>query len=268
MSSFHWNAPTNTVPAGGSRSALTHGDWVRAINRSQHSSTGRKRLVMARCGIVRAPLRARRYPARVRGAPAIPELGPEVPRRGGALLRAVGRSALALLGWRVLGRFPNVPKAVILVAPHTSNWDFVIAIATAFALGLRVHYLGKHSLFRFPLGAFLRATGGIPVDREAAEGVAVRAVERIRSEERLFLAIAPEGTRRRVEQWKSGYHRIATRAGVPILPVAFDYSRKSVVLLDLFAPTGDHARDEGALRALFKAEMARHPEAYSDSAGG
>jgi len=201
----------------------------------------------------------------MRGAPAIPELGAQVPRRGGALLRVIGRAALALLDWRVVGRFPNVAKCVIIVAPHTSNWDFVVGIATVFALGLRVHYLGKHTLFRFPLGAFVRATGGIPVDRDAAEGIVPRVVERLRSEERILLAIAPEGTRRRVEQWKSGYYRIAVGAGVPIFPVAFDYPRRSVVFMELFAPTGDHERDEAALRALFRAEMARHPAAYSGS---
>jgi 1-acyl-sn-glycerol-3-phosphate acyltransferase len=194
----------------------------------------------------------------------IPELGAQVPQRAGTLLRALGRAVLALLGWRVVGRFPDVPKCVIVVAPHTSNWDFVIGIATVFALGLRVRYLGKHTLFRFPFGALLRATGGIPVDRSAAEGVVGRAVEKVKSEERIFLAIAPEGTRKRVEQWKSGYHRIATGAGVGILPVALDYSRKAVVLMELFQPTGAHDEDEAALRALFRAEMARHPEAYHE----
>jgi 1-acyl-sn-glycerol-3-phosphate acyltransferase len=194
----------------------------------------------------------------------IPELGAQVPQRAGALLRALGRAVLGLLGWRVVGRFPDVPKSVIVVAPHTSNWDFVVGIATVFALGLRVRYLGKHTLFRFPFGALLRATGGIPVDRSAAEGVVFRAVEKVKSEERIFLAIAPEGTRTRVEQWKSGYHRIATGAGVPILPVALDYSRKAVVLMELFQPTGAHDKDEAALRALFKAGMARHPDAYHE----
>jgi 1-acyl-sn-glycerol-3-phosphate acyltransferase len=194
----------------------------------------------------------------------IPELGAQVPQRAGALLRALGRAVLGLLGWRVLGRFPDVPKCVIIVAPHTSNWDFVIGIATVFALGLRIRYLGKHTLFRFPFGALLRATGGIPVDRNAAEGVVGRAVEKVNSEERIFLAIAPEGTRTRVEQWKSGYYRIATGARVPILPAALDYPRRAVVLMEQFQPTGDHARDETALRALFRAEMARHPEAYHE----
>jgi 1-acyl-sn-glycerol-3-phosphate acyltransferase len=192
----------------------------------------------------------------------IPELGPEVPRRGGALLRGLGRAGLALLGWRVEGRFPDVPKCVLIVAPHTSNWDFVVGVATMFALRLRISYLAKHSLFRFPLGWFVRATGGIPVQRDAAEGVVERVVELVRREPRIFLGVAPEGTRKRVEHWKSGYHRIATGAGVPIFPVAFDYSRRTVALLEPFQPGGDLATDEARVRALFRADMARHPEAY------
>jgi 1-acyl-sn-glycerol-3-phosphate acyltransferase len=194
----------------------------------------------------------------------IPQLGPEVPRRASLLLRGAGRAALALLGWRIEGRIPNVPRCVIVVAPHTSNWDFVVGIAAVFALGLRVSYLGKHSLFRGPLGWFLRATGGIPVDRGAAQGVVERAVEQVRRSPRIFLALSPEGTRKRVPGWKSGYHRIATAAGVPILPVALDYPRKAVVLMELFAPGGELVRDEAALRALFSSRMARHPEGYQD----
>lgn len=194
----------------------------------------------------------------------IPALGDQVPQRGSPLLRVLGRAALALLGWRIEGRIPDLAKCVIIVAPHTSNWDFVIGIATLFALGLRVSYLGKHSLFRGPLGWFLRATGGIPVDRRAAVGVVERAVELVRRSERIFLALSPEGTRKRVESWRSGYYRIAIGAGVPIFPVALDYSRKAVVLRELFSPSGDHERDEAALRALFAARMARHPESYQD----
>jgi len=194
----------------------------------------------------------------------IPELGAEVPQRRSRLLRGLGRAVLAILGWRVLGQFPNVPKCVIIVAPHTSNWDFVVGIATLFALSLRASYLGKHSLFRGPFGALVRATGGIPVDRESPLGIVERAIELVRGSDRIFLALSPEGTRQRVESWKSGYYRIAVGAGVPILPVAFDYPRKAVVLLPLFVPSGDYARDEAALRALFSARMARRPEGYHE----
>jgi 1-acyl-sn-glycerol-3-phosphate acyltransferase len=194
----------------------------------------------------------------------VPELGAEVPQRRSRLLHRLGRAVLALMGWRIEGQFPNVPKCVIIIAPHTSNWDFVVGIATLFALGLRASYLGKHSLFRGPFGALVRATGGIPVDRGAPLGVVDSAVELVRRSERIFLALSPEGTRQRVESWKSGYYRIAVGAGVPVLPVALDYPRKALVLLPLFMPSGHYERDETALRALFSARMAQRPEAYHE----
>jgi 1-acyl-sn-glycerol-3-phosphate acyltransferase len=197
--------------------------------------------------------------------PGAPEPGAQVPRRDSAFLRGLGRAALALAGWRIEGELPNVPKCVIIVAPHTSNWDFVVGIAALFALSLRASYLAKHTLFRGPLGALLRATGGMPVDRDAPLGVVERAIELVRGSERIFLAIAPEGTRTRVDSWKSGYYRVAAGAGVPIVPVAFDYASKAVRLLPPFQPSGDYERDEAALRALFAARMARRPERYADA---
>jgi 1-acyl-sn-glycerol-3-phosphate acyltransferase len=204
-----------------------------------------------------------RYPApRAALLLSIPPLGDQVPRWGNALLRGLGRGALSLAGWRIEGAVPDVPKCVLIVAPHTSNWDFVVGIAALFALGFRATYLGKHTLFRGPLGWFVRWTGGIPVDRHAADGVVESALERVRTSDRIFLTLAPEGTRKKVERWKSGYYRIAAGAGIPIFPVAFDYSRKRVALLPLFAPSGDHERDEAALRGLYTPAMARRPDGY------
>src|SRR5687768_3780626 len=162
---------------------------------------------------------------------SIPALGPEVPSRGGGVMRILGRAILAALGWRLEGEIPNVPRCVVIIAPHTSNWDFVIGLATLLALDLRVTWLGKHQIFRGPLGPLWRALGGVAVDRSAAHGVVERAVAVLAPPHSTFLAVAPEGTRRKVEQWKSGFWRIARAAGVPILPVAFDYrrDRKSVV---------------------------------------
>jgi 1-acyl-sn-glycerol-3-phosphate acyltransferase len=192
----------------------------------------------------------------------VPPLGDRVPRWGNALLRAIGRAALSVSGWRIEGTVPNVPKCVLIVAPHTSNLDFVVGIAALFALGFRATYLGKHTLFRGPLAWFMRWTGGIPVDRAAAGGVVEDALGLVRRSERIFLTVAPEGTRRKVARWKSGYYRIAAGAGVPILPVALDYSRRVVALLPLFTPTGRHEEDEAVLRALYSPAMARHPGTY------
>ncbi len=188
-----------------------------------------------------------------------PPLGPAVPSRGNWLSRGVGRAFLAAIGWRFIGEVPNLPRVVLVVAPHTSNWDFPVGIAAMLALGLDARWIGKDTLFRPPLGPLLRFLGGIPVDRSAPEGVVADAARRLRTEDRLFLTLSPEGTRRKVERWKTGFHRMARQAGVPVWPVAFDYSRKAVVLFPVFTPTDDVEADVRALRSLFTPAMARYP---------
>src|SRR6185503_1076937 len=139
----------------------------------------------------------------------LPILGPELPRSGGPISRALGRWVLAAMGWRVEGDIPNIPKLVIIAAPHTSNWDFVVGIAAKSALGLRVTFLGKDSLFRFPLGVLMRAWGGIPVDRGESHDVVSDIVAEFARRDRLVLALAPEGTRKRVDRWRTGFYHIA-----------------------------------------------------------
>lgn len=192
----------------------------------------------------------------------VPEAGEAVPRRRGRLLAALGRLSLSALGWRIEGELPNVPKCVIIIAPHTSNWDFVLAMATILALGVRVDWLGKDRIFRGPFVPLLRWLGGIPIDRGAPEGVVDRTVELFRARDRLFLGLSPEGTRKRVERWKSGFYRIAHGAGVPIFPVSLDHSVRVVGLRPLFAPTGDLDADVDLLRSHFTRAMARRPESY------
>jgi 1-acyl-sn-glycerol-3-phosphate acyltransferase len=200
------------------------------------------------------------------GVISVPALGPAVPRRGNRLTRELGRFTLWLLGWRIEGAVPDRAQAVTIVAPHTSNWDFVVGLAVDFALDLRVRFLGKDALFRPPFGWFMRWVGGIPVDRTAPEGVVDAATASFRDSPRLFLAIAPEGTRGRVDRWKTGFWRIARTAGVPIWPVALDWSRKVVRLDPPFETSEDLEADLRALQSRFSAAMARHPEGYGVSA--
>ena len=192
----------------------------------------------------------------------IPVLGPAVPSRGDGVLRIAGRAGLALLGWRLEGEIPNVPRCVVIIAPHTSNWDFVIGLATLLALDLRVTWLGKHQIFRGPFGLLWRRLGGVAVDRLAPDGVVEQAAAVLAPTRSVFLAMAPEGTRRKVERWKSGFWRIARAAGVPIFPVAFDYRRRAVVFGALYTPTSDYETDLAALQERFSAEMARNPRDY------
>lgn len=192
----------------------------------------------------------------------IPALGPAVPKRGGTVLRVLGRAALSALRWRIEGAVPDLPRCVIIVAPHTSNWDFVIGLATMLALGLRVTWLGKHQIFRGPFGLLWHRLGGVPVDRSAPEGVAEQAARVLAPPHATFLAVAPEGTRRKVERWKSGFWRIARASGTPIFPVALDYRRRAVVLGQPYSPTADYASDLAALQSRFRADMARNPANY------
>ena len=169
----------------------------------------------------------------------------------GGLGRTLGRAYLHLAGWRIEGAFPQGSKFVAIVAPHTSNWDFPLGIAVVFALELRVSWLGKHSLFNTPLKGFFRWLGGIPVDRRASHGVVGACVKAFEAAPALLLALAPEGTRKGVSRWKSGFHAIAAGAGVPILPVAFDYRDHVVRLLSLFRPSGNLDLDLPQIQALF-----------------
>lgn len=176
----------------------------------------------------------------------------------------LGRLLLRLIGWRISGALPGDPRYVLIVAPHTSNWDFFVGLFAKWALGLDAAFIGKHTLFRGPVGWALRALGGIPVDRTRPEGTVEDVVTRARAASSFVLAITPEGTRKRSEGWKTGFHRIALAAGIPILPVAFDWSTRTVALGTLFHPTADAAADIRALRLLFTRRMARHPELFAD----
>lgn len=192
--------------------------------------------------------------------PVLPATG-EAPRRGNWFTRWGGRTVLRLLGWRVVGWRPDLPKFVAIGAPHTSNWDGVIAFALLHALGLRVHVMAKDSLFRPPLGPLMRWLGAIAIDRSAPNGVVGQMVTEFASVDRMAVVLAPEGTRRKVEKWRSGFYRIAHAAGVPIILGYVNYPARVVGLSEPFWPTGDYEADLATIQAFY-AEHAegRHPE--------
>jgi 1-acyl-sn-glycerol-3-phosphate acyltransferase len=158
---------------------------------------------------------------------------------------------LAAIGWKVEGEVPNLPKLVIGVAPHTSNWDFVVGVAAMFALDLRIEFLGKHTLFRGPLGAFMRWIGGIPVDRSNPQGVVDEAIAAFGRVEQRVLAIAPQGTRKRGARFKSGFLRIARGAGVPVVLAALDYGEHCVRFGPTFMPGADIETERARAEAHF-----------------
>lgn len=182
---------------------------------------------------------------------AWPVLGDRIPLRGNGFTRAFGHFLLRLLGWRVEGEIPNLPKFVIAVAPHTSNWDFVVGLAAMFALDLRIGYLSKHTLFRWPFGGLMRWTGAIPVDRSSPHGVVAESVAAFSKVDRRILAIAPEGTRSRVRQFKSGFLQIARGAQVPVVLASLDWAAKVVRLGPAFEPGEDVEADRRRTEAFF-----------------
>ena len=169
----------------------------------------------------------------------------------GFFWKAMGRTYLRLAGWRIEGAFPVQPRVVCIVAPHTSNWDFLLGVAIVFAVELRVSWLGKHALFRPPFRSFLRWLGGIPVDRRASHGVVGECARAFAAAPALMLALAPEGTRKGVSQWKTGFYQIAVKAGVPIFPVGFDYRDHVIRLMPLFTLGGDLDSDLRRIQSLF-----------------
>lgn len=180
-------------------------------------------------------------------------VGASIPRRGSAPMRAFGRMVLALMRFDVEGEIPDVPKLVVSAAPHTSNWDFVVGMGTMFALDLRLNFLGKHTIFLPPFGAIVRWMGGIPVDRTSSHGVVGDAVQAFAANERLMLAIAPEGTRKRVAHFKSGFLHIAREANVPLLLAAFDWRARCVRFGPLFEWSDDTAADLARIEAFYAA---------------
>jgi len=189
----------------------------------------------------------------------VPQLDPKVPSRGNAFTRTLGRTALNLAGWRMEGALPPLPKFVVIVAPHTSNWDFFVGIAAVYALGIRISFLGKDSLFRGPLGPMMRWLGGIAVDRSVSRDRVAEMVDVFRNRDRLVVGLTPEGTRKKVPDWKTGFYHVARGANVPVVPVAFDYSQKKIIFFSAFTPSGDAKRDIEFLKGLFRPAMAQRP---------
>lgn len=144
------------------------------------------------------------------------------------MLRSLARFILRIDGWTLVGEVPPLSKAVFIAAPHTSNWDGFWLLVCKIALGVRVRFLAKHTLFWWPLGPLLRALGAIPVERSKRGAHVQRLVDLFATSERLFLAIAPEGTRKWSPHWRSGFLQIAQAAGVPIVMTFIDYEKRRV----------------------------------------
>ena len=190
----------------------------------------------------------------------IQDIGNHVPRRGNSFSRKFAQWSMKLFGWSIQGELPNLSKFIIVGAPHTSNWDFILVIATAAALNVRISWMAKHSLFRGPMGPVFRWMGGIAVDRKAAGGVVGDSVNTFNKTEKLILCITPEGTRGKVTTWKSGFYRIAQNAEIPILLASFDYGKKVVGLGPVYRPSGDFDADLVEIKKHYEDVQAKHPK--------
>ena len=179
-------------------------------------------------------------------------VGPVHPRAGGAFTRWLGRAMLALMGWKIGGNLPDVPKAILVGAPHTSNNDLSLAIAMRLATGLDYNFMMKREAFRWPLGPLWKSLGGVPIDRSASRDRIQQTADWFDSRERAYLGITPEGTRSRVDRWKTGYLRIAQAADIPVMIAGVDGARKTLVFDRLWPLTGDIDADNTAIRSYVR----------------
>jgi 1-acyl-sn-glycerol-3-phosphate acyltransferase len=191
-----------------------------------------------------------------------PALPSSIPRRGNAFTRGIARGLMRLLGWRFDGSFPDLPKMVVIVAPHTSNWDFCVGVMAMFALGFRGTFLGKHTLFRWPFGIVMRWLGGIPVNRSSSHNVVEQVTAHFAARKAMLLALSPEGTRKKLAAWRTGFYHVAVGAGVAIVPVAFDFPHRTIRFFAPFIPTGNQDGDIAQLQTHFRSEMAYRPSQY------
>lgn len=168
---------------------------------------------------------------------------------------------LRLAGWRLEGKFYDLPKYVMIAAPHTSNWDFPVTLGICFAARAKIYWMGKSSLFKGPLGPVMRWLGGVPVDRSKSNNLVQQMVDVFNRSEQLVLTIPPEGTRAKVRQWKSGFYHIAVGAQVPIVLAFLDFRRKVGGFGPVFHPTGNVEQDMAAIQAFYKDIVGKNPDA-------
>ncbi|MBY0418869.1 MAG: 1-acyl-sn-glycerol-3-phosphate acyltransferase [Pararheinheimera sp.] len=192
---------------------------------------------------------------------ALPAIPASLPRRNSNLGQKLGLWLLKLLGgWSIRGEVPAYKKMVIAVAPHTSNQDFFVGIAAALALDLKIRFLGKHSIFIWPVKALLMALGGIPVDRSHPHGVVGQVVAEFEQSESLLLGLSPEGSRKKVDNWRSGFWFIAKQANVPVCLVGLDYQQKQLVFGPCFTAGENFTDDLQQMRVFFQQMTAKYPE--------
>ncbi|MCP4678942.1 MAG: glycerol acyltransferase [Deltaproteobacteria bacterium] len=167
---------------------------------------------------------------------------------------------LKILGWRTEGQLPDIPKYVLIAAPHTSNWDLLFTVTVAFAMRVKIYWLGKNAIFSHPFGFLFSWLGGVPIDRSKSHNVVEQSVQYFNNREEFVLTVPPSGTRRKVSYWKTGFYYIAVGAKVPILLGFLDYKRKVGGVGPVFPPTGDIEADMEVIREFYSSVTGKYPE--------
>ena len=175
------------------------------------------------------------------------------------MLKFLSKKILNLNGWQLDVTIPKEKKFVLIAAPHTSNWDFPLALLVFAILDLKIHWVAKIQMFRGPLHYLFTAMGGIPVDRSAAQGFISQIVDRFNHAEEMVLAIAPEGTRSKADYWKPGFYYIALEANVPICLGYIDYSKRTLGFAQTIIPSGDIEKDFEQIKLFYQDIKGKHP---------
>ena len=182
------------------------------------------------------------------------------------ILQWLGRMVLSIFGWKVSGSISEKytgKNLVVIVAPHTSYWDGILGVAAIAGLDAKITFIGKHTVFKyFGLGNFLRYMGGIPVDRTKPGGIIQDAVNQIKDINGTLIGMAPEGTRSKVKEWKTGFLRIAKELNTKIIPASIDFAKREILLGNVFNPSGNNTQDIIDLKKYYSIFTPKHPENY------
>lgn len=179
------------------------------------------------------------------------------------MIQELNRYLLKLAGWKIKLEVEPVAKCVVAVAPHTSNWDFIIGKMLCSSIGYKISFLMKKEWFFFPLGGILKAMGGIPVDRKHKTNMTGQMIELFNKRKSLYLVIAPEATRKRTAEWKKGFYYIALGAGVPIATAYIDYKKKLAGIPPYFYPTGDEVKDMEEIKTFYSQFTGKNPKNFT-----
>jgi len=186
-----------------------------------------------------------------------------LPIKKNRFLQTTAQAFLGIISWKIDVNYPPTEKYVLIGAPHTSNWDLLFALLLAFGAGIPIHWVGKESLFRWPLGGVLRLLGGIPVNRRERTDFVSQVVNLFNRLERLVIAIAPEGTRNKVDYWKTGFYYIALQAQVPIALGYVDYGTRTVGIGPAFYPSGDLQADFSQIQQFYASKRGKYIHKHS-----